>query len=86
MTIFERIKSFTIDEMAEFIRCLVDENEDHEVACYGCINYGTHHSDPKYKGTNLYECDDCCWEGIGLDIVAWLNADVCAENGGAENA
>lgn len=75
MTIFERIKAMNIDEMAEFIRCLIDDDEVHDVACYGCINYGTHHSDPANKGTNLYECDGCVWEGIGLDTKAWLNAD-----------
>ena len=80
MTVFDKIKSFSVDEMAEFIRQIVDENEDAEVACYGCINYGTHHSDPANKGTNLYECDGCVWEGIGLDLVAWLNADVCKED------
>ena len=82
MTIFERIKEFSVEEMAEFIRRMVDDDaeEDHEVACYGCMNYGTHHSDPQYKGTSLYECDGCPWENIGLDLVAWLNADVCKDN------
>lgn len=85
MTIFEKIKSFTVEEMAQFIRLMVDDNEVAEVACYGCINYGTHHSDPKNKGTNLYECDGCMNEGVGYDIVKWLNLDVC-DNGGAEDA
>ena len=76
MTNFERIKGYSVEEMAEFIRSMVDDGETHEVACYGCINYGTHHSDPAYKGTNLYECEGCSCEGIGLDIVAWLNADI----------
>ena len=76
MTIFEQIKEFSVDEMTQFIRNMVDEDETHEVACYGCINYGTHHSDPEYKGTNLYSCDGCDCEGIGLDIKAWLNLDI----------
>ena len=78
MTIFEKIKSFSVEEMAEFIRSMVDEDSSHGVACYGCVNYGTHHSDPQNKGTGLYECEGCYCEGIGLDIVKWLNADVCA--------
>lgn len=80
MTIFEKIKSFSIEEMAEFIRGMVDDSGDHECACYGCVNYGTHHSDPKNKGTNLYECEGCIWEGVGHDLVKWLNLDVCKED------
>ena len=86
MTVFERIKQLTVEEMAEFIRSMVDEAESHEVACYGCVNYGTHHSDPRNKGTSLYECDGCPCEGMGLDIVAWLNSKAFEENGGAEDA
>lgn len=86
MTVFERIKQLTVEEMAEFIRSMVDEDESHEVACYGCVNYGTHHSDPKNKGTSLYECEGCCCEGMGLDIVAWLNSKAFEVNGGAEDA
>lgn len=80
MTVFERLKQLSVEEMAEFIRSMVDENESHEVACYGCIHYGTHHSDPNNKGTNLYECEGCCNEGMGLDIVAWLNSDTLKED------
>ena len=75
MTNYERIKAMSIDEMAEFLRSMVDDDETHEVACYGCFAYGTHHSDPQYKGTNLYDCNGCSNEGIGLDLVAWLNAE-----------
>lgn len=84
MTNFDRIKGYSVDEMAEFIRSMVDDEETHEVACYGCINYGTHHSDPAYKGTNLYECEGCSCEGIGLDVVAWLNADTLKEDDHAQ--
>ena len=84
MTIFEKIKSFSIEEMAEFIRIMVDDSEAHECACYGCINYGTHHSDPKNKGTNLYECEDCVCEGVGLDLVKWLNLNASVLDGGAK--
>lgn len=79
MTKFDRIKSMSIEEMATFLQCLVDDTLTHEVACYGCINYGTHHSDPENKGTNLYECEGCECEGIGLYLVAWLNLEVDAD-------
>lgn len=68
----DRIRSMTDEELAEFIRSMVDESNSHNVACYGCINYGTHHSDPANKGTPLYECDGCENEGIGLDLLMWL--------------
>lgn len=68
----DRIRAMSDEELAEFIRSMVDENGSHEVACYGCINYGTHHSDPANKGTHLYECDGCSCEGIGLDVLKWL--------------
>ena len=76
MTNYEKIKSMTVEEMAEFIKSMVDDNEVHNVACYGCIHYGTHHSNPQYKGTDLYECEDCSCEGIGLDLVKWLKSEV----------
>lgn len=81
MTVFERIKALNVEEFAEFIRSMVDPDETHEVACYGCINYGTHHSDPANKGTNLYECEGCPCEGMGLDIVAWLNSETAEKDG-----
>jgi hypothetical protein len=68
----DRIRAMSDEELAEFIRSMVDEDRDYDVGCYGCINYGTHHSDPENKGTHLYECDGCLNEGIGLDIVKWL--------------
>lgn len=76
MTNYEKIKSMTVEEMAEFIKSMVDDNEVHNVACYGCIHYGTHHSNPQYKGTDLYKCEDCSCEGIGLDLVKWLKSEV----------
>lgn len=76
ITQFDRVKSMDINELAEFIKSMVDENEVHSVACYGCIHYGTHHSDPNNKGTNLYECEGCSCEGIGHDIVKWLESEV----------
>lgn len=72
MTNADRIRSMSDEELAEFIRSMVDESKSHNVACYGCINYGTHHSDPANKGTPLYECDGCESEGIGLDVLKWL--------------
>ena len=68
----DRIRNMSDEELAELIRSMVDGNNSHNVACYGCINYGTHHSDPANKGTYLYECDGCENEGIGLDVLMWL--------------
>lgn len=68
----DRIRAMSDEELAVFIESMVDESNSHEVACYGCVNYGTHHSDPANKGTYLYECDGCPSEGIGLDVMAWL--------------
>ena len=68
----DRIRSMSDEELCEFIRSMVDESNSHNVACYGCINYGTHHSDPANKGTPIYECDGCENEGIGLDVLMWL--------------
>ena len=75
MTNYERIKNMNIEEMEKFLKSMVDENETHGVACYGCIIM-THHSDPKNKGTNLYECGGCSCEGIGHDLVKWLKSEV----------
>lgn len=68
----DHIRSMSDEELSEFIRSMVDESNSHNVACYGCINYGTHHSDPANKGTPLYECEGCTNEGIGLDVLMWL--------------
>ena len=68
----DRIRAMSDEELAEFIRSMVDDDSTHDVACYGCINYGTHHSDPNNTGTHLYECEGCSNEGIGLDIGKWL--------------
>ena len=68
----DRIRSMNDEELAEFIRSMVDGSNSHNVACYGCINYGTHHSDPANKGTYLYECEGCTNEGIGLNVLMWL--------------
>lgn len=68
----DRIRAMSDEELAEFIRSMVDGSNSHSVACYGCIYYGTHHSDPANKGTYLYECDGCENEGIGLDVLEWL--------------
>ena len=68
----DRIRAMSDEELSEFIRSMVDESNSHNVACYGCINYGTHHSDKANKGTYLYECDGCENEGIGLDLLRWL--------------
>ena len=76
MTNFEKIKNMSIGEMAEFLESMVDGNNAHEVGCYGCINYGTHHANPEYKEDGLYECEGCSCEGVGLDLVKWLEREV----------
>ena len=68
----DRIRHMSDEKMAEFIQNMVDGSNNHNVACYGCINYGTHHSNPANKGTYLYECEGCTNEGIGLDVLMWL--------------
>ena len=69
----DRIRAMSDEKMAEFIQNMVDGSNNHNVACYGCINYGTHHSNPANKGTYLYECEGCTNEGIGLDVLMWLH-------------
>lgn len=72
MTNAQKIRAMSDEELEEFIQNMVDGSNSHNVACYGCINYGTHHSDPASKGTYLYECDGCENEGFGLDVLMWL--------------
>ena len=72
----DRIRDMSDEELAEFIRSMVDDTCTHEVACYGCVHYGTHHSDPANKGTNLYECEGCSCEGVGLNVLKWLKQPV----------
>ena len=72
MTNADRIRAMSDEELEQFIFSMVDDCSTHEVGCYGCVNYGTHHSDPTNKGTNLYECDGCSCEGVWLDIMKWL--------------
>ena len=76
LTKADRIRAMSDEELADFIRLMVDEDCTHELGCYGCINYGTHHSDPANKGTHLYECEGCPNEDVGLDIVKWLQQPV----------
>lgn len=69
-------------ELAAFLRQCVDPDEaPPEIGCYGCINFGTHHSDPANKGTSLYECEGCPCEGVGLDIEKWLMKERETEGG-----
>ena len=74
MTNYEHIKNMSVEEMADFLTSLLDGENKHYVGCYGCINYGTHHSDPSNK--DLYECEGCDCEGIGYDLVKWLESEV----------
>lgn len=75
MTNYDNIRNMTVDKMAEFLTSLLDGENNHNVGCYGCAYYGTHHSDPQNKAIGLYECEDCYFEDIGLDLIKWLNED-----------
>lgn len=78
-TNFDKIKSMTVEEIAEFIKNMIDEDEIHGIGCYQCIYYGTHHTDKSNIGTEheyLYECKNCENEGIGLDTKKWLKSEV----------
>ena len=68
----DRIRAMRDEELAEFIRSMVDGSYNYDFACYKYTNYATHHSDPANKGIYLYKCDDCESEGIGLDVLMWL--------------
>ena len=72
MTNADRIRAMTDEELAILIESMVDGSNSHNVGCYGCIYYGTHHSNPEYNDNGLYECEDCECEGIGLDVAKWL--------------
>lgn len=72
MNNFMYITTMKPHEMAEFLRTLLDPDEAPEIGCFCCVNYGTHHSEPAFKGTNLYECEGCPNEDIGLDLEKWL--------------
>ena len=77
----DRIRSMTDEELAEFIRSMVDGSYNYDFACYKYTNYVTHHSDPANKGIYLYKCDDCESEGIGLDVLMWLQQPAEEEAG-----
>jgi hypothetical protein len=67
MTNYEKIKSMSLEEMAEWIDRQYDqEREDwFSLGCYNCINYGTHHC-PK-------DCGECEWLG---GIKQWLQQEI----------
>lgn len=72
LTNADRIRQMGDEELAEFIRSMVDGSYNYDFACYKYTNYVTHHSDPANKGIYLCKCDDCESEGIGLDVLMWL--------------
>lgn len=75
MTNYDRIRSMKVEEMAEFLTSLLDGENNHNVGCYGCVHYGTFHSEPRNKGNMLYECEDCPSEGIGYNLIKWLQQE-----------
>ena len=68
----DRIRAMSDEELAEFIRSMVDGSYNYDFACYKYTNYATHHSDPANKVIYLYKCDDCESGGFGLDVLMWL--------------
>lgn len=79
MTNADKIRGMTDEELADWIDGMLNQDRDdwNVPGCYSCINFGTHHSDPQNKGTNLYECADCPHEGShenGLKhgVLSWL--------------
>ena len=72
MTNAQKIRAMSDEELAEFIRSMVDGSYNYDFACYKYTNYVTHHSDPANKGIYLYKCDDCESGGFGLDVLMWL--------------
>ena len=68
----DRIRAMSDEELAEFIRSIVDGSYNYNFACYEYTNYATHHSDPANKGIYIHKCDDFESEGIGLDVLKWL--------------
>lgn len=75
MTNADRIRLMNNEQLAAFLTPCVDNSGAHNIGCYGCIYHGTHHADPANKGTSLYGCDGCSYEGIGQDVLTWLNAE-----------
>jgi len=77
MTNYEKIKSMTVDKMADFIEGLQSDNDaSGYIGCPHCSAYGTHHADKSYIGTaheHLYECKDCEFEN---GLVQWLQREV----------
>jgi len=68
MTNFEKIKSMTVEKMTEWIKDISDDERDtwEPIGCYHCVNYGTHHQNPR-------ECGDCEWIS---GIRGWLEREV----------
>lgn len=67
ITNYEKIKSMTIDEMADWLDKILNQDRDdwNEPGCYHCAYYGTHHQ-PK-------DCGDCEYkEGL----KGWLNREI----------
>lgn len=69
----DRIRAMSNEELAEFIRSIIDGSYNYNFSCYEYTNCVIHHSDPANKGIYLYKCDDGESEGIGLDLLKWLH-------------
>ena len=69
MTNYERIKSMSKEEFAQWLQGLT-QDETVDISCYGCCNYGTHHYEECDGG-----CDRCYFYGIGEDIMKYLDKE-----------
>jgi len=67
LTNFEKIKAMTVGEMTDWIEKQNDQERDdwESLGCYHCINYRTHHQNPR-------ECGDCEWFS---GIRSWLERE-----------
>lgn len=78
MTNGDKIRSMSDEELFDWLDSQYNEDrEDWEpIGCYRCTNYGTHHTDKSYIGTEsayLYECSGCEFEN---GILEWLRKEI----------
>lgn len=70
MSNFEIIKNMSLEELAEFLTKCISDELTHDIGCYQCIDYGTHH----WRDGDC-EKSRCEMFPIGLDVKKWLLAN-----------